>query len=122
MEAVDPHFERLKPLFDQVSVCIITPTAESYSSKGSLIAEAIDEKHGLREVVFLGESMQKRSSWISAVRSEQIDTQNQLGVEVYCSIQSRPLAINFDTVSSTATRFGWASGGSGTLSATRCTH
>jgi len=28
--------------------------------------------------------------------SEDIDTENQLGVEVYCSIQSRPLAIDFD--------------------------
>jgi len=31
------------------------------------------------------------------VSSKQIDTQNQFGVEVYCSIQSRPLAINFDS-------------------------
>jgi len=29
MEAVDPHFECLKPFFNQVSVRIITPTAES---------------------------------------------------------------------------------------------
>ena len=29
MEAVDPHFECLKPLFNQVSVRIIAPTAES---------------------------------------------------------------------------------------------
>ena len=28
MEAVDPHFECLKPLFDQVSVGILTPTAQ----------------------------------------------------------------------------------------------
>jgi len=41
--------------------------------------------------------MQKRSSWIGAVRPEQIDTQNQLVVEVYCSIQPRPLAIDFDS-------------------------
>ena len=41
--------------------------------------------------------MQKRSSWIGPVRSEQIDTQNQLGVKVYCSIQPRPLAIDFDS-------------------------
>jgi len=66
-------------------------------SKGSLIAEAIDEKHGLGEVVFLGESMKERSSWICPVRSEQIDTQNQLGVEVYCSVQRRPLAIDLDS-------------------------
>jgi hypothetical protein len=41
--------------------------------------------------------MQKRSSWIGPVSAEQIDTQNQLGVEVYCSIQPRPLAIDFDS-------------------------
>src|SRR6056297_2010162 len=41
--------------------------------------------------------MQKRRSWIGPMRSEQIDTQNQLGVEVYCSIQPRPLAIDFDS-------------------------
>jgi hypothetical protein len=41
--------------------------------------------------------MQKRSSWIGPVSSEQIDTQNQLGVEVYCSIQPRPLTIDFDS-------------------------
>ena len=31
------------------------------------------------------------------MRSEQIDTQNQRGVEVYCSIQPRPLTINLDS-------------------------
>jgi len=41
--------------------------------------------------------MQQRSSWIGPVSSEQIDTQDQFGVEVYCSIQPRPLAINFDS-------------------------
>ncbi len=40
--------------------------------------------------------MQKRSSGIGPMRSEQVDTQNQLGVEVYCSIQPT-LAINFDS-------------------------
>jgi len=28
MEAVDPHFERVKPLFDQVSVGIVDPTSQ----------------------------------------------------------------------------------------------
>jgi hypothetical protein len=41
--------------------------------------------------------MQKRSSWIGPVSSEQIDTQNQLAVEVYCSTQPRPLTIDFDS-------------------------
>jgi len=29
VETVDPHFERLKPFFNLVSVCIITQTVES---------------------------------------------------------------------------------------------
>lgn len=47
MEAVDPHFERVKPLFDQVSIGIVDPTAQPYSSKGSPITELIDEKLSL---------------------------------------------------------------------------
>ena len=34
------------------------------------LRSCIDEKHGLGEVVFLRESMEKRSSWIGAVRFE----------------------------------------------------
>ena len=29
MEAVNPHFERVKPLFDQVSLDVVKPTAQS---------------------------------------------------------------------------------------------
>ena len=91
------------------------------------------------KVVFLGEPVEKRSSWISPVRSEQIDTQNQLGVEVYCRIQPRSLTINFDSgfvycdplrlrqrqntvLTGSQERAPVNSGGSGTLSAIRCTY
>ncbi len=47
METADAHFERMKLPFDQVSVSIIHPTVQPYSSKGSPIAELIDEKHGV---------------------------------------------------------------------------
>ena len=47
MESVEPHFERVKPLFDQVSISIVDPTAQSESSKSSPIAELIDEKLSL---------------------------------------------------------------------------
>ena len=46
--------------------------------------------------------MQKRNSWIGAVSAEQIDTQNQFGIEVYCGIQSRLFGINLTTLSSIA--------------------
>jgi hypothetical protein len=29
VETVDPHFERVKPLFNEVSVCIVDPTVQS---------------------------------------------------------------------------------------------
>jgi len=47
--------------------------------------------------VVLGESIQKCSSEIGPESSEQVDTQNQFGVEVYCSTHPRPPAIGFDS-------------------------
>ena len=55
MKAVDPLFERVKPLFDQVSLGIVKVTAQSNSKEGSPIAVAINEKHSVREIVFLGQ-------------------------------------------------------------------
>ncbi|GAB7119724.1 hypothetical protein JCM9743_21880 [Natrinema sp. JCM 9743] len=67
METVDPHFECVKPLFDEGSVGIVDPTTQSYSREGSPIAELIDKKLSLGEIVFLVESMQKCSRRISAM-------------------------------------------------------
>ncbi len=47
MEAIDTHFEGVKPLFDEVSVGIVDPTAQSDSREGSPIAKLIDEKLSL---------------------------------------------------------------------------
>jgi hypothetical protein len=44
MEAVDAHFEGVKPLFDEVSLGIVDPTAQPESREGSPVAELIDEK------------------------------------------------------------------------------
>jgi hypothetical protein len=52
VEAVDPHLEGLKSLFDQVSLDTIKLAAQSQSRDGSQIAVAIDKKHGLGEIVF----------------------------------------------------------------------
>jgi hypothetical protein len=41
--------------------------------------------------------MQKRSSWIGTVPSKQLHVKDRLGVEVYCSVQPRPLAVDFDS-------------------------
>ncbi len=55
--------------------------------------------------------MEKRSSRIGTIPSKQLDVKNQLCLDVYCGVQPRPFAIDFDAVSSTATRFGFASAG-----------
>jgi len=86
MEAVDAHFECLKPLFDQVSVGVIDPTAQPKPREGSPIAELIDEKRCVREIVFLGQSRQKRSRRISTVTTEHRDIENQFCLGIYCSV------------------------------------
>ena len=78
MEAVNSHFERMKPLFDEVSVGIVDPTAQPYSSKGSPIPELIDEKLSLGEIVFLAEFLQKRSRRSSATSTKQRDIEDHL--------------------------------------------
>jgi hypothetical protein len=97
VEAVDAHFECLKPLFDQVSVGVADPTAQSKSSKGSPIAELIDEKRCVREIVFLGQSRQKRSRRIGAVATKYREVENQFCLGVYCSIQPRSLTVDLDS-------------------------
>ncbi len=52
-------FECVKPFFDKVLISVVEVTAQSDSKEGSQIAVAIDEKRCVREIMFLGESMQK---------------------------------------------------------------
>ncbi len=97
MEAVNPHFERVKPLFDVVSINVIEVTAQSQSGEGSQITVAINEKLSVGEIVFFGESMQKRSSWIGASTPKERDVENEFCVEVYCSVQPRSFTVNPDS-------------------------
>jgi len=73
VEAVDPDLKGVKPLFNMVSVSVIEVTAQSNSGEGSQIAVAIDRKRGVREIVFLGVLVQKRSCWVSATPPKQRD-------------------------------------------------
>ncbi|ELY55783.1 hypothetical protein C492_15026 [Natronococcus jeotgali DSM 18795] len=52
---------------------IVELTAQIVTTEGSQIAVVIDEKHRLREIEFLGESMEERNSWIGAASSEHCD-------------------------------------------------
>ncbi len=97
IEAVDALFECVKPLFDQVSLRVVEPTAQPDSKEGSPISIAINEKHGVREIVFLGQSRQKRSCRISAMPIKHFDIKQQFCFGVYCIVHPRPLAVDFDS-------------------------
>ncbi len=77
MEAVNAHLQGVKPLFDQVSINVVELAAQFQSGEGSQIAIAINEKHRLGEIVFLGQLIQERSGWICAPSSEDCDIENQ---------------------------------------------
>ncbi|AHZ24012.1 hypothetical protein BM92_19605 (plasmid) [Haloferax mediterranei ATCC 33500] len=47
--------------------------------------------------MFLRESIEKRSSRIGTMPSKQFDVKKQLCLGVYCSVQPRPFAIDFDS-------------------------
>jgi len=46
--------------------------------------------------VFLTETSEERSRWISAMSSKQLDIENQFCLKVYCGIEPRQLTIDFD--------------------------
>lgn len=71
-KAVDPHSEGLKPRFNVVSERIVEPTAEIETSEGSQLAVAIDQKHGVCEVVFLVERAQKRRCGVRSAVFEEL--------------------------------------------------
>jgi hypothetical protein len=52
VKAVDPHSDRLEPLFDVVPALIVEMTVQLVTSEGSQIAASINEKLRVRDVVF----------------------------------------------------------------------
>jgi len=60
MKAVDSHRHCLEPFFNVVPFGIVELTAQIVSKEGSQIATSIDQKLRLRNVVFLGQTMEKR--------------------------------------------------------------
>ncbi len=61
------------------------------------MVKLINKKLSLGEIVFLAELLQKRSRRISTMSTKQRNVENQLLLEVYCSIQPRPLAVSLDS-------------------------
>lgn len=73
MEATDPRFAGVEPRFDEVSLDIVHVPAQMYSKAGSQVAIAIDEKLGVREIVFLAALLKKLSRWIGTSPVEEVD-------------------------------------------------
>jgi hypothetical protein len=119
VETADPHLERVKPRFD-VAIDVVDPTVQPQPKEAGSIAELIDEKHRLGEVVFLTKPMKNAAAgfvpWqlnTSTLRSNLVST----SISAYNQDHS-PLILT--AVSSTATRVGFTDGGSGTRSDSRC--
>jgi hypothetical protein len=60
VKVVDAHCHRLEPFFDVVPDLIVEPTTQFVTSEGSQIPTSIHEKLCVGDIVFLGESVQKR--------------------------------------------------------------
>lgn len=60
VKALDPHRNSLKPRFDIVSLIVVKMTAQFTTIEGSPVASSIDEKSGVRDILFLGEPMEER--------------------------------------------------------------
>jgi len=85
VEAVDPHFERVRPFSDAVSLGNVEPTAQSNSNEGNPKFGTIGEKYSVRKNVFLGLFSQKRRRFLSAVPMNRVDIEWLLCFNLYCS-------------------------------------
>jgi len=73
VEAVDSHGHSLEPLFDVVPDSIVEPTAQIVTREGSQIADSIDEKRCLGNIVFLDESMQECRRGVGPAAAEHVN-------------------------------------------------
>jgi len=74
MKAVDPNQHCLEPFLNMVAFGIVELTAQLAPKEGSQIATAINQKLRLRNVVFLGEMIEKRRPQKSGISDVQTRT------------------------------------------------
>ena len=113
VKAVDPHGHGLEPFFDVVPVGIVELTAQFVTCEGSQVATSIDEKLRLGDIVFLGETVEKRRRGVYPVATVDINFES-VSIAAYNHYFSPSTSICF---SSTATCDGSAVGGSLCVSA-----
>lgn len=97
MEAVGGDFEGMDPLFDEASVDVVKTISQPETREGSRVAAAIDEKHGIIDIMFLSVSMEKHCSRTSALATERGDIQRQIRLSAGSSVYLLSLAINLDS-------------------------
>jgi len=96
VEAADPHRYSLVPFFDMFPVGIVELTAQIVTSKGTQVAASIDERLRFGDVVFLGETVEKRRHRVSPVATVDIHLQKEFGVRVDRGVELLLLSVYLD--------------------------
>ena len=96
MKAVDSHGDCLEPFFDVVPLSIVELAAQVVSREGSQIATSIHEEFCVSDVVFLGESVQKRHRGVSPAAAKHVHFEQELRFCVDGGLEPLFFAIDFD--------------------------
>ena len=73
VKAVGPHSHGLEPFFHVVPVGIIELTAQFVACEGSQVAASIDGKPRVGDIVFFGESVEKRRCGVGPAAAKDIN-------------------------------------------------
>jgi len=96
MKAVDPHRHCLEPFFDLGQLALVELTSSGRIEKGSQVANTIDQQLRLRNVVFLGQTVEKHRRGIGPVTAVYVDFQQQLRLCIDRCVQPFLITINLD--------------------------
>jgi hypothetical protein len=111
MEAVDALLDGVKPLFDEVPVSVVHPTAQPQPIEDSPIAERIGQKCGVLAGLTFTYSVEERSRWIRAVTLEDLGIENRLCTGSIAAYTQHRSPLIRTAVSSIITRDGDPSAG-----------
>ena len=73
MKTIDPHRHGLKQLLDQITLTVVELSAQLTPGESSQIPAGVDEKLGICDLVFGGESMEERRRGIGPASAEYLD-------------------------------------------------
>ena len=73
VKAADPHCHGLKQLLDQITLSVVELSAQLTLGKSSQIPAGVDEKLGICDLVFGGESVEEHRRGIGPASAEHLD-------------------------------------------------